>query len=71
MSEDSDISAADITYYKSCIDVILDRQIGSHYFVTAANAGKVLYLKKAAVKFLRYTGQENGNKLEKDVSIMN
>ena len=69
MSEDSDISAADITYYKSCIDVVLDRQIGSRYFVTAANAGKVLYLKKAAVEFLRYTGRENGNKLEKDVSI--
>ena len=32
----SDLPAADITYYKSCINVVLDHQIGSSYFVTAA-----------------------------------
>ena len=32
----SDLPAADITYYKPCIIVLLDHQIGSSYFVTAA-----------------------------------
>ena len=49
--------------------MVLDRQIGSHYFVTAANAGKILYLKEAAVEFLKYIGRESGNKLEKDVGM--
>ena len=40
MSEDSVLSAADITYYKSCINVVFDRQIGSRYFFTATNKVK-------------------------------
>jgi hypothetical protein len=35
------------------------------YFVTAANAGKVLFLQEAAINFLKYTGKDReGNKLE-------
>ena len=45
----------------------LDRQVGSRYFVTASNAGKVLFLREAALDFLQYTGKNNGNKLEREV----
>ena len=69
MSEETSLTAEIASYYKSCANVVLDRQIGSRYFVTAANAGKILYLKEAAVEFLKYTGRENGNKLEKDVAM--
>ena len=34
-------------YYQACLKVNLHRQIGSRYFVTAANACKVLFLKDA------------------------
>ena len=46
----------------------LDRQVGSRYFVSAANAAKVMFLREAAVSFLEFTGCNiSGNKLEKDV----
>ena len=35
--------------------------------MTAAKAGKVLFLREAAISFLEYTGKENGNKLEQSV----
>ena len=35
--------------------------------MTAANAGKVLFLREAAIRFLQYTGKEKGNKLEQSV----
>lgn len=54
-------------YYEQCAKVRLDRQIGSRYFVTAANAGKILVLREAAISFLEYTGKNNGNKLEQSV----
>ena len=69
MSEETSIKAEIALLYKSCTNVVLDCQIGSRYFVTAANAGKILYLKEAAIEFLKYTGRENGNRLEKDVAI--
>ena len=69
MSVDPSLGTKVTSYYKSCTDVVLDRQIGSRYFVTAANAGKILYLKEAAVEFLKYIGRESGNKLEKDVGM--
>ena len=56
MSVDPSLAAKVASYYKSCTDVILDHQIGSHYFVTAANAGKILYLKEAAVE-VYWTGK--------------
>lgn len=55
------------SYYQQCAKVKLERQVGSRYFVTAVNAGKVLFLKDAAISFLRYTGKEKGNKLEQSV----
>ena len=54
-------------YYQVCAKVHLDRQIGNRYFVTAANAGKILFLRDAALKFLAYRGKSDGNKLEQDV----
>ena len=58
---------SEATYYQQCGKVKLDRQVGSRYFVTAANAGKVLFLREAAISFLKYTGKEKGNKLEQSV----
>ena len=46
---------------------MMDRQVGSRYFVTAANSGKVLFLRQAAIDFLSFTGKEKGNKLEQTV----
>ena len=54
-------------YYNLCAKVKLDRQVGSRYFVTASNAGKVLFLREAALDFLQYTGKNDGNKLEREV----
>ena len=42
-------------------------QVGNRYFATAANALKVLYLSEAVVSFLKYTGKDYGNKLEREV----
>lgn len=56
-----------VSYYQLCLKVSLERQVGSRYFVTACNAGKVLFLKEAALDFLLYTGKDTGNKLEQDV----
>ena len=55
------------SYYKVCSNVKLDQQVGNRYFVTAANAAKIVYLKKAELEFLKYTGKDNGNKLEREV----
>ena len=56
-----------VSYYKQCEHIKLERQVGNRYFVTAANAGKVLYLREAAIKFLQYTGKDKGNELEQSV----
>ena len=42
----------------------LDRQVGSRYFVSAANAGKIVLLQEAAVDYLQYSDKSCGNKLE-------
>ena len=44
--------------------MLLDRQVGSKYFVSAANACKIFFLVKAAVGFIEYTGRDNGNHLD-------
>lgn len=55
-------------YYTLCSKISLDRQIGSKCFVTAHNAGKILFLVSAACDFLEYSGKStDGNKLERDV----
>lgn len=47
------------TYYQCCSN------IGSRYFVSAANACKILFLKDAAIEFLKFTGKDTGNKFAK------
>ena len=42
-------------YYQNCHAVTLDRQIGSRYFISASNTGKVLFLADAAIEFLHIT----------------
>ena len=47
--------------------VNVHRQTGN-YFVSAANAAKILFRKHSAIKFLKFTGKDtSGNKLEQDV----
>ena len=65
--ENSDMNSNLRLYYSSCANTTLERQVGSRYFVSAANAAKILFLKKAALEFLEYTGKSQGNKLEKEV----
>ena len=54
-------------YYQLCTKIVLDRQVGSRYFVTASNARKILFLREAAIDFLHYTGRSGGNRLEQAV----
>ena len=56
-----------VCYYQICAKIRLDRQIGSRYFVSASNAGKMLFLREAALDFLLYSGESDGNKLEQAV----
>ena len=56
-----------IPYYQECKSVTFERQVGSRYFVSAANAGKILFMIPVAAEFLEYTGKHSGNKLEKSV----
>ena len=66
MSQSDTTNSAE--YYRGCMDVTLDRQVGSRYFVSASNAAKLIHLKDAATHYLTYTGKnEAGNKLEQDV----
>ena len=51
MSTDSSCSEESQEYYHPCACVNLDRHIGNRYFVTAANATKII-LKEAAVNIL-------------------
>jgi hypothetical protein len=51
-------SPSEGSYYEKCKKIRLDRQVGSRYFVTASNAGKVLFLREAAISFLKYSGKE-------------
>ena len=57
--------SSEARYYQKCKQIQMDRQVGSRYFVTAANSGKVLFLRQAAIDFLSFTGK--GNKLEQTV----
>ena len=58
------------SYYQACLNVTLHRQVGSRYFVSAASAAKILFIKNAAIEFLKFTGKNKaGNKLEKDDEI--
>ena len=57
----------DDSYYHSCSNITLDQQVGNRYFVTASYAGKILFLKDAAIQFLNFTERNNGNKLKTEV----
>lgn len=68
MRTESSLSQQQREYYNCCQHITLERQIGNRYFVTAANATKILFLMDAANEFLKYTYKcEDGNKLEKEV----
>ena len=60
----SSTSGEQQTYYHNCSKVRLHRQVGSRYFVSAANACKVLYLRNAAMEYLKFTGKDAGNKFK-------
>ena len=65
---DDTLCVEESTYHQACLDISLDRQIGSRYFVTAANAMKIMFLKDSAISFLKFTFRHTkGNKLEKDL----
>ena len=57
--------SSEARYYQKCKQIRMDRQVGSRYTVTAANSGKVLFLRQAAIDFLSFTGKRN--KLERTV----
>ena len=67
MCTDSSLSEELQMYYRSCAIVTLDCQIGSRYFVSAANAAKIVFLSEAAVHFFKFSGKDTGNKLERDL----
>ena len=67
MLNDPSLPTVTHEYFKFCTSINLHRQIGSRYFVTASNAVKIVFLQEAAIKFLEYTGKDNGNKLELDL----
>ena len=54
-------------YYRNCLIVVLERQVGRRYFVIAANAGKILFLKQTAQEYLFKTGKHLGNLLEREL----
>ena len=60
----TECSPEDSCYYRSCAQVSLERQVGNRYFVSAANATRILFLVKAAMEYLQYTGKYEGNNLE-------
>ena len=60
-------SSDDCVYYEACSKVRLHRQVGSRYFVTAVNACKIVFLKEAAIEYLKFTSKDSGNRLERDI----
>ena len=61
-SNDSSLCEENASYFTSCLKVSLDRQVGSRYFVTAANAARFMFLREAAISFLEFTGRNiSGN----------
>lgn len=64
-----EIHSASDNYYGNCLKLRLHRQVGSRYFVSAANACKILYLRHAAIEYLKFTGKDAGNKLERELLL--
>ena len=67
MIDDPTIRDESRQYFQTCSTLNLHRQVGSRYFVSASNAARIVFLAEAAIQFLRYTGKENGNKLETEL----
>ena len=61
---DKCISPEEASYYSRYLEVSLDRQMGSRYFVTASNASKIIFLLQAAIDFQKFNDKHLGNKLE-------
>ena len=61
----SQSSSSEARYYQQYAEVKMKRQVGSRYFVTAANA---LYLREATISFVKYTGKEKGNQCSSQAS---
>lgn len=51
-------------YYQLCSNIMLDRQVGSRYFVSTSNACKIFFLTKVTLEFLE---KEKENKLEQTI----
>ena len=65
----SEDQLSELTYYRNCLKLRLHRQVGSRYFVSASNACKILYLRHAAIEYLKFTGKDAGNKLERELLL--
>lgn len=59
----TECSPEDSCYYQTCAQISLERQVGNRYFVSAANATRILFLVKAAIEYLQYTRETNLNSL--------
>ena len=63
-----DTESEDIVSLKAALGVRMERQVGSRYFVTARNAGRIFYLRPLAIRYLEeYSQTKELNGLEKDV----
>ena len=52
MISDTSLIEGNLKYYQTCSKIVLECQVRSRYFVTAANAMKIIYLRQAAIEFL-------------------
>lgn len=67
----STYSESQSQHFEECCIVHLERQVGSRYFVTAANASKALFLTPAALDFLQFNGVSatTGSEQERNLYI--
>lgn len=63
-----DTEEEELEQLKASLDVKLARQVGSRYFVTSRNAGRIFFLATYAVRYIRSLElTKELNNLEKDV----
>ena len=68
VSGQRDYYTVDVSYVLQCLCQHYPREtVGSRYFVSTANATKILFLTTAASKFLEFTGKNHGTNLEKEI----
>uniref|UniRef100_A0A1X7TYP2 Uncharacterized protein n=1 Tax=Amphimedon queenslandica TaxID=400682 RepID=A0A1X7TYP2_AMPQE len=51
MTSNTNLDEDDFKDYHHCSEVTNEHQIGSRYFVTAANAMKIIFLREAVIEF--------------------